>query len=420
MSSSLIITVLGSGVSGLGVALKAKEVGLKCILYEARDSGGGLLDNFFVQEFRFDYSVHLSFAEEKKVREIFDKSKFIKHSSESTCFEQDKWLKHPVQNNLFPLDLKTKVELIESFIKRPKTLDDKSYKSWLIHQYGEKISFRYPLKYTLKYWNTDPEKLSTNWIGNRMRRAELKEILNGAISESTPNHYYAKEMRYPSKGGFKSFIRPLLEIANVRYNHKCTEIDIGKKQLFFKNKKIEHYEKLVSSLPLPELIKLIKKCPLPVREAAKRLCATSIDLVSIGFNKIITPKLWFYIYDEDIFASRAHSPSVKSNDSCPPNTSSLQFETYSRGLKSRYTKKSLIKNCIYALKKMNLADEKDILFVDHRRINYGNVIFDLGMEDNRKIVRDWLHKNDIITCGRFGEWDYLWSNQSLMSGYNAI
>jgi hypothetical protein len=40
-------------------------------------------------------------------------------------------------------------------------------------------------------------------------------------------------------------------------------------------------------------------------------------------------------------------------------------------------------------------------------------------DEARKVVRDYLSSVGIETIGRFGEWDYLWSDQSLMSGLGA-
>ena len=38
------------------------------------------------------------------------------------------------------------------------------------------------------------------------------------------------------------------------------------------------------------------------------------------------------------------------------------------------------------------------------------------MENDRKIVLDYLQEKNIKTIGRFSKWEYLWSDQSLMSG----
>jgi protoporphyrinogen oxidase len=62
------------------------------------------------------------------------------------------------------------------------------------------------------------------------------------------------------------------------------------------------------------MVLITDKMPENIVQASKKLTSTSIDLVSIGFNKKVTDKLWFYIYDEDIFASRVYSPSIKSSN----------------------------------------------------------------------------------------------------------
>jgi protoporphyrinogen oxidase len=81
---------------------------------------------------------------------------------------------------------------------------------------------------------------------------------------------------------------------------------------------------------------------------------------------------------------------------------------------------NLKQNSLYALKKMGISSGEDIIVLDHRHVRYGNVIFDQGMEKRRDLVRNYLNSQGIKTIGRFGEWDYLWSNNSFMSGYGAL
>jgi protoporphyrinogen oxidase len=414
------IVILGAGIAGLGAALRARELGRTAVVFEKSRRAGGLLDNFTIDGYRFDRAVHLSFASEPKVREIFDRTPYITHPADSMCFEELRWLKHPVQNNLFPLPAQEKVNLIESFVQREEELVGDDYESWLRHQYGDGIAERYPMRYTRKYWATEANALSTTWIGNRMRRAELGEILYGAFTSDTPNTYYTKEMRYPEKGGFRSFIEPLIADADIRCDHEVTAVDPVARTVSFANGTTVCYQHLVSSLPLPVLVRLMPDAPVPVSGAARSLKATSVDLVSVGFRRQVVKDLWFYIYDEDILASRAYSPSVKSPDNVPAGCSSLQFEIYNRGESSPHTTETLLENIRYALRKMNIGTPDDIAFMDHRTLNFGNVIFDRGMEAQRKVVLDYLEHIQIKSCGRFGAWEYFWSNQSFLSGYQSV
>ncbi len=413
------IAILGAGIAGLGAALKARELGREAVLYEARPSAGGLLDNFCIDGYRFDRAVHLSFATEPKVREIFDATPSITHPSDSYCFEESRWLKHPVQNNLYPLPPVERQTLIQSYLERPADAGT-TYEDWLRHQYGDGIAERFPIKYTQKYWATPAADLSTTWIGNRMRRSEIGEVLFGAFTSDTPNTYYTKEMRYPEKGGYRAFIEPLIAASRIEVDHAAVRIDCASKQVEFNDGTVIEYKQLVSTLPLPRLVALIQDAPAHVVTAAAGLKATSIDLISVGIRKNVVKDLWFYIYDDDILASRAYSPSVKSPENAPLGTSSMQFEIYSRGEQSRYTRDELKENTLYALEKMGICTKEDVVFVDHRFLEFGNVIFDLGMEEKRAVVLNWLGELGIASCGRFGEWDYLWSNQSLLSGYAAV
>jgi len=417
MDEHIPLAILGAGIAGLGAAYRAAELGLPAVVFEARDSAGGLLDNFVIDGFRFDHAVHLSFATEPLVRNIFDRTEFLTHSSESYCFETDRWLKHPVQNNLYRLTLQDRVDLIKSFLERPTVLRGADYESWLRHQYGDAIAERYPIRYTKKYWDTSADALSLSWIENRMRRADIEEVLFGAMSEQTPNHYYTKEMRYPQKGGYKSFIQPLIDATDIRLRHRCISVDPVNKIIEFDNGSSFRFDRLVSTLPLPQLINITRNVSEDISRSASKLKATSIDLISIGFNKKLIDKLWFYIYDEDILASRAYSPSVKSPDNAPSGCSSLQFEAYSRDVSSRFDPEILKKNSIMALERMQIARPDDIIVLEHRHVPYGNVIFDLEMEHHRENVLEWCRASGISSCGRFGRWDYLWSHQSFISGY---
>jgi protoporphyrinogen oxidase len=416
------LVILGAGIAGLSASYHARKKGIKTAVYEANERAGGLLDNFTIDGFRFDNAVHLSFATEPEVRAIFDTTPYFAHPAVSSCWDDSTWLKHPAQNNMYPLSADERTHLIAGLVERPDIVIN-NYRDWLIYQYGEPIANRWPLPYTEKYWTVPAEKLGTSWIGNRMRRANVREVLKGAFTPETPNHYYAAEMRYPKRGGYRAFIEPLMNDAEIHINHQVAEVFLERRMVRFTNGQMVKFEKLISTLPLPNLIKIIDMVPDDVRSAAETLFATSIDLISVGFRKVnVQPYLWFYIYDKDILAARAYSPSIKSADNAPENCSSLQFEIYSSTRKPQnYSPAEMKANTFMALKKMGLVEKNDeIIFMHHKRLNWGNVVFDIGMEERRDLVQEWLKSIGIISAGRFGEWDYLWSNQAFISGMKAV
>ena len=115
---------------------------------------------------------------------------------------------------------------------------------------------------------------------------------------------------------------------------------------------------------------------------------------------------------------RVYSPSLKSSDNAPEGCSSLQMEVYCK--ENEYTEQELIEGTVGKLVEMEIIKQEDILFTHVGFEKYANVIFSEPIYGARKIVRDWLTEQGIVTFGRFGEWDYLWSDQSLLSGLNVI
>lgn len=415
-----MITILGAGISGISAAYHLKEAGLNSVVFEKNKSWGGLCDNFTIGNgFRFDYFIHLSFTSSDYVKELFAKSSpFITHHPLSSNYYKGYWLKHPSQNNLAPLSTEEKVKIVLDFINRPKGTNPTNYKEWLLLQFGNYFTNNFPGKYTPKYWTVCAEELTTDWLGGRFSLPPLENLLKGAFEEQKENYYYANEMRYPKKGGYKTFLNEMVSDVDIHYQKEVVIIDVNTKRIDFKDGTNCYYEELVSSIPIPELISIIKDVPSNIREAANKLEATSGQLVSLGFNRPdITKYIWFYIYDSNILPARAYSPSIKSPENVPEGKSSLQFETYfSRYSPKKLSNGELIDHIVSKGIKMGLWKKNDIEVSDYKEVKYANIIFDFERKKNLKIVHNYLDAKKIYYIGRFGEWDYLWSDQSLLSG----
>ncbi len=414
--------ILGAGISGLGASYKLSSNESNPIILEQDSTYGGLCGYFEVDGFRFDRFVHLSFSTNDEVNKLFSLSclDIIRHTPNPYNIYKKQWIKHPAQNNLFPLSDEEKTKIIADFKSRPSSVDVdsiKDYEEWLRIQYGDYFAEHFPMVYTRKYWMAEARDLESKWIGNRLYQPSIDEVIEGCKTEDTPVTYYAKEMRYPAKGGYKSFLKEMVKDADVRYNEKVTKIDTSSKTVETERGNIYNYDRLISSLPLPEVLLMLDSVPVEVAVAGNKLRCTCGYQISVGLKKQnIPPYLWWYIYDEDILPARVYSPSLKSPDNAPEGCSSLQMEIYCE--KDAYSKEELVSRSVGKLIEMEIIKEDDILFTDVRFEKYANVIFDHNIYDSRKVVRDYLNGVGIETIGRFGEWDYLWSDQSLLSGLN--
>lgn len=417
------ILILGAGISGLGAAYSYKQKGDSPIILEKDETYGGLCGNFVIDGFRFDRFVHFSFAKEEEVLKIFNSSagNIITHIPNPYNIYNRKWIKHPAQNNLFPLDEQEKKKIIDDFLARPQVDMSQitNYEQWLRIQFGDYFAEHFPMVYTKKYWMCEAKDLETKWVGQRVYQPSVEEVIQGSKTADTPVTYYAKEMRYPKTGGYKHFFSSLAVGTDIRYNQKVVAIDTTRKEVKTEDGNMYLYDRLYSSIPLPEYRHLLNDIPGDVEKAMSKLKCTSGYHVSIALKtKNIPPYLWWYIYDEDILAARVYSPSLKSPNNAPKGCSSLQMEVYCE--EGKYTEKQLLDGTVGKLVEQGIIKQEDILFTHVGFEKYANVIFDHLVYENRKKVKDYLQEIGIHPIGRFGEWDYLWSDQSLLSGMNIL
>ena len=415
--------ILGAGISGLGAAYSLRQKGETPLVLEKDETYGGLCGCFTIDGFTFDRFVHLSFAKDERVLNIFNTSakQVITHIPNPYNIYNRKWIKHPAQNNLYPLSAEEKSLIIKDFLSRPNNVEtDKidNYEQWLRIQFGNYFAEHFPMKYTKKYWMCEAKELETRWVGQRIYQPSVEEVIKGSQTADTPVTYYAKEMRYPASGGYRQFFSLLAEGTDIRYGKEVTNIDSTKKTVKTSDNTTYHVTRLISTLPLNLYPSLMPGMPEDIKEAARMLKATSGYHVSIALKtKDIPPYLWWYIYDEDILAARVYSPSLKSPNNAPEGCSSLQMEVYCA--ENAFTEQELKERTVGKLIEMGIIKEEDILFTHIGFEAYANVIFDKNIYVCREKVRKYLISQGIEPIGRFGEWGYLWSDQSLLSGLNV-
>ena len=415
--------ILGAGISGLGAAYSLRQKGETPLVLEKDETYGGLCGCFTIDGFTFDRFVHLSFAKDERVLNIFNTSakRIITHIPNPYNIYNRKWIKHPAQNNLYPLSAEEKSLIIKDFLSRPNNVEtDKidNYEQWLRIQFGNYFAEHFPMKYTKKYWMCEAKELETHWVGQRIYQPSVEEVIKGSQTADTPVTYYAKEMRYPASGGYRQFFSLLAEGTDIRYGKEVTNIDTTKKTVKTSDNTTYHFTRLISTLPLNLYPSLMPGMPEDIKEAARMLKATSGYHVSIALKtKDIPPYLWWYIYDEDILAARVYSPSLKSPNNAPEGCSSLQMEVYCA--ENAFTEQELKERTVGKLIEIGIIKEEDILFTHIGFEAYANVIFDKNIYVCREKVRKYLISQGIEPIGRFGEWGYLWSDQSLLSGLNV-
>ncbi len=423
------IVVLGSGMAGFGAAYRLHAEGITPVMYDKNDYYGGHTASFrYDSGFLFDQGPHISFTKDSRIQDLLADSVDQQYETVQinlNNYWRGYWPRHPVQLHLHGLPEDVIVKVISDFVDERQTPDRpvSNYAEWLLSSFGRTFAELFPMQYTRKYHLTSAENMSTDWLGPRIYRPSLEEVLRGALSPSSPHVHYITHFRYPTEGGFMSYLKKLLPLGNLKLNHELISLDPGARQLKFSNGIVVNYDGLVSSVPLPELIRMIRGVPQDVLEASQRLACSTCVLVNVGVNREnLSPAHMSYFYDEDICFTRLSFPHMLSARNVSSGRGSIQAEVY---FSQKYrplagSPDDWIAPVITDLRRCGLLHDQDrILFSNAMLVKYANVIFDLERASALKTVHGYLDDLGIAYCGRYGDWGYMWTDESFKSGERA-
>lgn len=423
------IVVLGSGMAGFGAAHRLHAEGVTPVMYDKNSYYGGHTTSFrYETGFLFDVGPHISFTKDSRIQELFADS--VQQQYETipislNNYWQGYWPPHPVQLHLNGLPDEVIIKIITDFVEERSAPERpiNNYADWLLASFGRSFAEQFPMRYTRKYHLTPAENMSLDWLGPRIYKPSLEEVLRGALSPSAPQVHYITHFRYPSQGGFVSYLNKFIPMGNLKLKHELVSIDPHARELTFSNGHVTGYDGLVSSVPLPDVIRMIKSAPADVRAAAGLLACSTCVLVNIGVNRADLSRAHMtYFYDEDICFTRLGFPHMLSATNAPPGTGSIQAEVYFSSKYKPFTgsAEDWIDPVIRDLRRSGvLREEDEVVSRKAMLLPYANIIFDLDRAAALKTVHGYLDDVGISYCGRYGDWGYMWTDESFISGEKA-
>lgn len=422
------VAIIGSGMAALGADSRMRASGLTATLYDAADRPGGhTTTHFFEGGWAFDEGPHVSFTKDRRIQELLAEA--VNGDFQTLAANVDNYwrgyrFKHPAICNMSGLPTDLVVDCIRDFVEASSTPGEEpaDYQEWLLRAYGKTFAETFPMEYAKKVHTTEASNLATDWLGPRLYRPKLEEVLFGALSPETPDVHYVTEYRYPTHGGFQAYLEPFLGRADIRQGHRLVTVDAEDHVLGFANGSATEYEHLISTVPLPEFIPMINGVPSEVADAASRLAATRMVLVNVGIDREDAGDTWTYFYDQELVFTRVSYPASLSPNMCPPGMSSFQAELY---FSDKYRPLSAspeahIDSVVSDLHKVGLIHDGDqVMHTSALFVPYGNIIHDHDKLPALETIHGYLGEVGIEMAGRYGLWGYHWTDEAFKSGEDA-
>ncbi|MBU1006737.1 MAG: FAD-dependent oxidoreductase [Candidatus Omnitrophica bacterium] len=418
------ILILGAGLAGLSAAYHLKK---NYSLYEKEDEPGGMTRSVRKDGYVFDYDGHLLYFRNEYTSLLMNKlldGNLAPHKRSSWIYSNGSYTQYPFQANFYGLPSNVVKDCLVGLIKAqtsaPKSDagQNGNFENWMRNVFGSGISEFFMLPYNRKFWTIEPRDLTCDWMQGFVPVPSLEDTVTGAISNSAKLHGYNARFWYPVKGGISEIVEAFSrKVNNLHVNKKVITLDQYRKEVIFEDGTIKSFKKLITTIPMPELSKILVDLPKQVKQAFSMLRFTSIFVVNLGIKRDdVTDKHWVYYPGDNIVFYRTGFPTNFSVDVAPPKRTSVYAEiSYSDNKK--IDKDKAIADTIKNLTELGMIrDEKDIELCLPMDIKYGYVIYDSNRNKAVQIIKKYLKRFGIHATGRYGSWSYMSMEDVILEG----
>jgi UDP-galactopyranose mutase len=293
-----------------------------------------------------------------------------------------------------------------------------NFEEFINRRFGPGIAKHFMLPYNRKLWGRDLKRLASDWTGQRVAAPEgEKEKFDTQGGDRKPLQSDTK-VAYPAKGGFGEIWNTLAKrIENIELNTSIAKVDVKRKIVISKEGKEYAYEHLISTMPINILLNLIEGVPQHLKERAATLDNLSLKLGLVVINHPVDTEI------QRIYSAEEHIPAHKT--AVNHNSSDYLRSLPKHGIMmeiSEGPEKSLIRHDMEkwitdSLLEMKLI--KSLSEVEKVVIHEAKYAYPVPTHNRDEIVaeiQEWLTEYKIYSVGRFGQWAYINSDESLYRG----
>ena len=422
---SVAIAIVGAGISGLSTSFHLGHPD-GTVIFESKSHYGGHVHSEYRDGFTWDDGPHVSFTSNEYIKQLFAECVDDEYEDlyvTATNWFQGYWIDHPAQTSLWQVPEPLRTQCVESFLEvndKPPTTPA-NYQEWLDQAMGPVFAANFPARYTRKYWTMEPRQLDVDWIGARILRPERDDVVRGAQGPLPQSMYYVntRSSRYPSKGGYLSYVHKMAAGAHIEYGRHLVKVDLNRRLLHFSDGSTVNYERIVTTSNLRHFIGMTEDVPNDVREAADLLLSSQFWRVDVAVaHESRRPELWFYVYDEDKLSVRISRTEAFAPSNAPKGKTGIQVEVYGSVYRPLPTNGAQVASTVVdELIEFGLIDSPEAIeSVSVKRVGTGQIIYDLNRREALSTVNAFLNKHGVERAGRYAEWKYLMTDACTLSG----
>ncbi|OQA56609.1 MAG: hypothetical protein BWY42_00912 [Candidatus Omnitrophica bacterium ADurb.Bin277] len=424
--------IAGAGLAGLSAAWHLGRKNIPSLIFEKENEAGGLCRSKRVRGFTFDQSGHLLHFKTSYARNLVKnllKGNIFEHERSAWVSIGSRLIRYPFQGNLFGLPPRIVEECLDGLIKvrgeesRRGSGKTVSFSQWIRRTFGQGIARHFMEPYNTKFWTIPTREITCEWTSGMVPVPSLRRMIRGAKKENTEPLGYNARFWYPGQGGIGRLARAFEEsLPALCLDARICRIDLGRKEIELSCGRREKFETLISTIPLPEMEKLLSGAiPRAVKEAFRKLRWNSILNLNLGIDTDGAggSRHWIYFPRTPPVFFRVGFFHNFSPCLVPRGKSSLYAEISYSSAKP-VSKNNILTRVISGLRKNGLVSPgTKVISEDINDIRYGYPIYDRNYKKARACILEFLEGQRIFPCGRYGKWEYMSMEDAILDGKKA-
>lgn len=421
--------IIGAGLAGLSTGYHLQK---PYLVYEKEQKVGGLCRTESKDGYFFDLTGHLLHLRDDHIRQIVTEligDRLSRIDRNSWIYSQECYTRYPFQANTFGLPVETVKECLMGFVEalmqrelegdRTHPAQNPNFEQWILRTLGRGIAKYFMIPYNNKLWTIHPRDMSCDWMNRFVPQPKLNDVIDGALRDKPSSVGYNANFLYPDQEGIEILPRAIASrVDNIQLETSLLHVDVDNRIATFSNGDEVAFTHLVSSMPLPELLKIIQPLPPEIAELASRLRWASVYNVNFGLvNAPISDKHWIYVPEPEFPFYRVGYITNFAEKMAPPHRQSIYTEvSYSKD-RPLPDRESLVDRIIRGLLKMHvISDKSQVDLVQIFDIPYAYVIYDLAYAEVVPKIHEYLRAQGIYSIGRYGRWVYGSMEDALIEG----
>jgi protoporphyrinogen oxidase len=419
-----MILIIGAGLAGLSTAYHLGDRSYRVV--EKEKEAGGLCRSYQMDGFTFDMTGHLLHFRQAEIKALVERlltGLLEKHNRRSFIYSHRTYTEYPFQVNTYGLPPEVVRECLLGFIAtltNPSTVppEERSFKTWILENLGEGMAKHFMVPFNEKLWQVSLDELTSDWVSWLVPKPELKDVINGALGIKDKAFGYNPTFLYPAQGGIGALPQSFLPgVKEILYGSELIEVDTQRRRATFQDGRVEEYETLVSTIPVPELVRRCTDLPQAIRDAAARLRCVSVYNVNLGVaRERVSDYHWIYFPEPEYPFYRAGFPMNFSPALGRPGCSSLYVEVSHQPTET-IPPPVLLQRIRAGMERAGIfRSDDEIVVADVRDIRYAYVLFDKHRARALPAILEELERRGIHSVGRYGRWEHTSMEDAIAQG----